>query len=450
MKNNNIIPPGLVDTGEGYNIFYKNKYLYPEKNPLQKINAKIKSLEIKENTLVLIPSPLLYYGIDSIIPKLGKRCSIVFIEHDRELYNLKKNPYSVYHSLCLESENEAVNFCREFDFSDCRKIILLPLNNGYFINRTFYSRVLDIFQKGLNTFWKNKITMISLSSRWYSNIFKNLPSYFNGSCISELKIRGPVFIAGAGESLERSLSFIKQNRKSFTLIAIDTALSTLIHSDIKPDYIIAVESQFYNIYDFYGCLDSDIPLICDISAYPATLRITGGRNYFFFSEFSASAFLKYMCKKQLLPRKIPPLGSVGVIAVYIALLLTDSEVVFSGLDFSFVPGKSHSKNSPFITLTELLKGRTSAGSNYSFCLKGEYSETEDVNGSPIYTNSGLKSYACSLSEIIASSDRIYTLKPSGIVDASAVSEALFFENNEEQSDQSGTEELFPGNIEKYD
>ena len=451
MENKKDIPPEVIETEEGYNILYQNKYLYPGNNPLQRINAKIDSLEIKENTLVLIPSPLLFSGIDRIISKLREDCSIIFIEHERELYNLKKNPYSSYYSLCFENENKAVLFCRDFDFSDYRKILLFPLNNGYFINRSFYGRVFDIFQKGLNTFWKNKMTLISLSSRWYSNLFKNLPLYFKGKSISELKIRGPVFIAGAGESLEKSLSFLKTKRDSFTLIAIDTAVSTLINYDIKPDYILAVESQIYNIYDFYGCLNSDIPVICDISAYPETLRITGGENYFFFSEFSGSSFLKYMFSNQLLPEKIPPLGSVGVIAVYIALHLTASEVVYSGLDFSFTPGKSHSKNSPFITLTELLKSRTSIDSNYSFCLRGEYSETEDVNGCRVFTNSGLKSYAESLREIISSSDRIYTLHPSGIVYAKSGTEDLFsgniseldnqMEKEEEERCESGTEDL---------
>ncbi len=124
---------------------------------------------------------------------------------------------------------------------------------------------------------------------------------------------------------------------------------------ISADYILAVESQFYNIYDFYGCKDTGIPVICDISAYPKTARITGGENYFFFSEFSDSSFLKEMDNMGLLPGKIPPLGSVGVIAVYAALELTKLPVIYSGLDFSFIPGKSHSRMSPFITLTSLLK-----------------------------------------------------------------------------------------------
>ena len=428
MENNNFIPPEVIKTGEGYNIFYKNKYLYPEKNPASRINSKIESLKIQENTLVLIPSPLLYYGIEELISKLEKNCSIVFIEQDKELYHLKSNPYKEYYSLCLENENDAVLFCKDYDFSSFRKIILFPLNSGYFINRSFYNRILDIFTKGLNTFWKNKMTLISLSSRWYSNIFKNLPCFFAGKSISELKVRGPVFIAGAGESLEKSIPLLKKYRDSFTLIAIDTAANTLISYEIKPDFILAVESQFYNMYDFYSCRNSGIPLICDISAYPETLRITGGSNYFFFSEFSGSSFLKYMFNKHLLPDKIPPLGSVGVIAVFIALQLTDSEVIYSGLDFSFIPGKSHSRNSPFITLTSLLSDRTSINSNYSFCLRGDYSKTSDIEGNPVYTTSSLKSYSESLKEIISSSGRIYSLPPAGLVSA-----------------KPGTEELFSGN-----
>ena len=415
MENNNCTPPQIIKSAEGYNIFYKEKYLYPLNNTLERITSKIKSLDIQENTLIIVPSPLLFYGIDSLINILKKDCSIVFIEQDERLYRIKDNPYPEFKYINPADETAVDNFCSSYDFSGCRKVILLPLNSGYFINRTFYNIAADIFRKSINTFWKNKITKISLSSRWYRNIFKNLPAFFNGKNISELKINKPVFIAGAGESLEKSLPLIKKYRNKVAVVAIDTAVGTLLHYDIRPDFILAVESQFYNIYDFYGCKDTGISVICDISAYPKTARITGGENYFFFSEFSDSSFLKKMNDKGLLPKKIPPLGSVGVIAVYTALNLTELPVFYSGLDFSFIPGKSHSRMSPFIIQTSLLKKRTDTDTNYSFCLRGDYIKIQDINGSQVVTNSGLKSYAASLKEIIAHNRRVYSLYSAGIV-----------------------------------
>ena len=422
-----IIPPKLVKTEGGDNVYYKNRFLYPENNILKRIENKTASLEINNNTLIIIPSPLLFHGIEILIPMLKKNCSILFIEHDKSLFNLKNNTYRNFESFFAENENSVHRYCENFDFSMFRKIVLLPLNNGYFINRIFYNKALDIFRLNLNRYWKNKITLISLSSRWYSNIFKNLPLYFKGKSLSSLKINGPVVVAGAGESLEKSIPLLKKFRKTFTLIAIDTAVSTLFHADIKPDFILAVEAQFYNIYDFYNIRNSGIPLICDISSYPQTGRITGSSNYFFYSEFSKSAFSSMMYEKSLLPLKIPPLGSVGVIAVYIAAALTESPVIYTGLDFSFIPGKSHCKNSPFIILTSLLKNRTSTDSNYSFCLRGDLIKTTDSAGKIVFTNSSLRSYSESLAEILNKYSNIYSLFQSGLVcnKNTAVSEADF-------------------------
>ena len=326
---------------------------------------------------------------------------------------LRENSSTEY--ILAEKEYEISEFCESFDFSNYRKVVLLPLNNGYFINRVFYNRAAEIFRQNMNRFWKNKITLISLSSRWYSNIFKNLPFYGKKSSVSEINTDKPVFIAGAGESLESALPVIKKYRERITLIAIDTAVSTLMHYSIKPDYILAVEAQFYNMFDFYSCRNSGIPVICDISSYPQTLRITGGKNYFFFSEFSTSNFLKTMENKNLLPEKIPPLGSVGVIAVYIATRITDNPVIYSGLDFSFIPGKSHSKDSPFIILTSHLGNRTGTSGNYSFCIREDNFSEKDINGKKVVTNSNLRSYSKSLTEILSKTDRIYSLFPSGIV-----------------------------------
>ncbi len=408
--------PQIIESEDGKNIFYRNKFLYTDKNIDRRVKSKLESLDISDNTLIIVPSPLFYHGAETLIKSTSINCRILFVEHDRELYYLSENPFTNYSSILLEDDKSLAEYSGSFDFSDIRKIIIFPLNNGYFINRIFYNRVFEYFRSSLSRFWKNKITMISLSSRWYSNIFKNLPCYSDSYPLSSLKMEGPVFLAGAGESVEKALPLIKKYRESFTLVSIDTAVNTLINYDIVPDYILAVESQFYNIYDFYSCKNLKIPLICDISCYPETLRITNGNNYFFFSGFSDSPFLKWMEKSRLLPDKIPPLGSVGVTALYISLMLTDSSVIYSGLDFSFVPGKSHSKDSPFLMLTSLLKKRTDTDSNYSFCMKKDTVRTLDLNGNTVYTNSNLKSYCSSFREITSSTERIYSLFPSGIAE----------------------------------
>lgn len=409
-------PPRLEETGGVLNVYYKNRYLYSSSNLLKRIHSKIESLELSEGTLIIVPSPLLFHGVDQLVSKLKKNCTILFIEFEECLFSLTENRHSLFSTVKAYNPNEAESFVENFDFSIFRKIILLPLNNGYFINRNYYNSFHELFQKKLNTYWKNKITMISLSSRWYSNIFSNLPLLLNGKNLSSLKINGPVVVAGAGESLEKSIPALKKYRDKFTLIVIDTAASTLFSADIKPDFILAVESQFYNIFDFYNFRNSGIPVICDLTSYPQTGRITGAENFFFMSEFTKSAFLDFMESKDLIPFKIPPMGSVGVIAVYIASLLTDSPLIYTGLDFSFIPGKSHSKNSPFITLTSLLSSRLTSLNNYSFCLRGECTKTKAVNGKTVYTNSILRSYSDNLKEILSGRKSIFSLFPSGITE----------------------------------
>ncbi len=409
--------PQLCNTEEGQNIYYRNKYLYPLKNSLNRIKNKIDSLSIIEGTLIIIPSPLLFYGIDYLIEVLPKNCFILMIEHDKELFSITENKLPGFPYLFADSFNDLNIFINNFNLSDIRKLLILPLNNGYFLNRNFYSSCYDIFQKRLNQYWKNRITLLTLGSRWFKNIFYNLMNYRES--ISSLKIEGAVVVAGAGESIEKTIPLLKKYRKYFTLIAIDTALSTLHCCSLKPDFILAVESQFYNIYDFHNYLDSGIPVICDLTAYPQTCRITGGMNYYFISEFCSSGFLASMNKKTLLPPMIPPLGSVGVTAVYIASLLTSSCVLYTGLDFSYIPGKSHSKNSPFIINTSLLKKRIKGDENYSFCINNQTQEVYDINGIKCLTNPNLRSYSDNLKMIIKDKS-IYALLSSGITENSRI------------------------------
>lgn len=70
----------------------------------------------------------------------------------------------------------------------------------------------------------------------------------------------PVLVVGAGESLEYCISDIKKHRESILILAVDTALSVLDLHHIKPDFIVAVDSQFYNFYDILGYKNSTLPL----------------------------------------------------------------------------------------------------------------------------------------------------------------------------------------------
>ncbi len=414
------LPPYLIKAvkEDSYTVFYHNTLLYDKANPQDKINQKIRQQEIKPDTLIIIPSPLLFYGIEELYGSLPAGCKILCIEFDINLYNLKDNPESRYSGkfeyLKIEDPDIFLNYLDNMKHGMIKHVLFIPLNRGYYLNRGFYQKCNENIKKSLKNFLKNSLTLYSLGHRYFANIFLNMPEFCEKNDIRNLVVDSPVFIAGAGESLESSLPVIKKHRRFFKILALDTAIKTLTGYGITPDYIVAVESQLYNIFDFIGFRNSRIPLIADITSYPLTSRIFQGKKYYFTSHFTNSEFLEKCRNLNLIPSFIPPLGSVGITALYIALQITDKPVFYSGLDFSFTPGKTHSKDSPSMIDCLINMGRLSGDKNYALSFSRDLIPVKNIKGQDVYTTSVLKSYSETMSDLIAGGKSVYSLFSCGI------------------------------------
>ena len=412
--------PELLKVQDQYTILYKNSFIYDKNRPIEKIEQKINNIEIKNNSLILIPSPVLFYGLKTLYKKLPENCFILCVEYEKELYELKERPESDYlpeiEYINITDQNFFLNFFEtRKDISFIKHILLLPLNKGYLLHKDFYTECYDNLKKNLKQFLKNSLTLYSLGKRYYKNLILNLPSWSKGKDIKELKIDKPVVITGAGESIENALAVLKNNRSLLKIIAIDTSLKTLLNYGIIPDFIIAVESQVYNIFDFLGNNVKSISLIADMTTYPLTSRIFTGEKYYFTSNFTSSEFLNKLKAENLLPTFIPPLGSVGITALYIASMLSSSFIFYTGLDFSFMIGKTHAKDSPAIINTLINWTKLSEKDNYHVLINDNLIEAGEQRNKTIYTTPVLKSYAEIMNNMLSRDMGIYSLFSSNIV-----------------------------------
>jgi len=403
-----------------YTVLYKDTYIYDKNNPILKIDQKLNNIEIKKNTLIIVPSPVLFYGLKTLLNKLPENCFVLCVEYEKELYELKERPESDYlpeiEYLNITNHDIFLNYFEtKKELSVIKHILFLPLNKGYLLHKDFYAECYDNLKKNLKQFLKNSLTLYSLGKRYYKNLILNLPSWSNGKDIKELKIDKPVVITGAGESIEKALPLLKNNRTLFKIIAIDTSLKTLTNFGITPDFIIAVESQFYNIFDFIGNSSAPISIIADMTTYPLTSRIFKGEKYYFTSNFTSSNFLDSLKNDNLLPTFVPPLGSVGITALYIAAMICNSFIFYTGLDFAFMIGKTHAKDSPMITDTLINWSKLSENNNYHVSINGNLIEAGQFCNKTIYTTPVLKSYAEIMDNLISKNKNIYSLFSSPVL-----------------------------------
>jgi hypothetical protein len=180
------------------------------------------------------------------------------------------------------------------------------------------------------------------------NIFTNLKYISDSENILPKSITRPIFVIGAGLSVEKVLPVLSLEADRFFIITVDAVTKTLLKSGIIPDRIVIVESQLANEKSFIGIAESKIPVITDLTSRPNIVNLTKGKKSFFLSEYTKCKFLDRLKSNNIISLSLPPLGSVGLAAIELALYLRSPgiPIYFCGLDFCYDTGKTHCKEAP--------------------------------------------------------------------------------------------------------
>lgn len=360
----NNTDPLLINTGRGFSVLYKNRHLYSPTEPDERAVLRSNKTLLQRDTLYILNSPLLFYGVKELIQRLPANSYIICFEYSKSLFMLSKERIPE----CLLN-SKVCSFINSTDSQDIfstienlgiwnfRRVKAINITGGYSLQSSEYKNILNRIDSNIQEYWKNRMTLIHMGPLWIKNIFLNL--YKQNENKEKLisykypKTDCPVLVTGAGESLEKSIMFIKKNRRFLKILSVDTSVSTLVENGIEPDYIIAVDAQIYNFYDFINLKNRDIQLFFDITGYNGIPAVLGGTLYPFISNFADTMLLTRLDQYNLLPDKIPALGSVGLTAIYLALKITGKNVFYTGLDFAYKIGKSHANGSPR-NLSELI------------------------------------------------------------------------------------------------
>jgi len=408
--------PKLIKGAEALNMSFDGRVLYSS------IHTPIKRAEealTGSQTLYLVFSPLLFYGVETLLNRISSDSHILAIEQNPDIYKLSIPFFSPLSSrnidyMQLREDSSPVPVIKKIGPYRFRRIVTVKLNGGYMLSRNFYNNFASGAESFLQSFWKNRMTTIHMGRLWCRNILLNLPALRCGAPLSCLHTTKPVIIAGAGESLEDCTPFISKYRDKFFVIAADTAVSTLLNAGIKADLLVILEAQHANLYDFYDPESLKIPAAFDLTSSPEIIRKHKGDKYFFISDFEDTRLLSSLSDMNLRPPRIPPLGSVGIAAAYIALCVSSMKVFHCGLDFSFIPDKYHSAGSPSHLLSLINENRTNKPGFFGSAYSSGRMTRADKGGRIVFTDLIMLSYADRLKELSSLSDRLIDIAEKGI------------------------------------
>jgi hypothetical protein len=410
--------PQKVTAKRGFSVVYNGKTLLSLIDPLRQAEKLIATLlPAKERTLYLCPSPLFSYGLAEFAEKLPVNSALLCVEADRALYEwclaLKcRVPFDL---ICTEEPLELCRFVREkWGQRSFRRLEMIKLTGGYNLSPALYDGFAETLRREIQIEWGNAMTLTRLGRLYIRNLIRNLP-LLTGDTVADIDFGDiPVLVAGAGPSLDAFFDFLAGRKKTFALIAVDTAVVPLIKRGVIPDLIVALEAQHWNLKDFIGCGAVSIHVAMDLSALPATAGCLGAAPLLFFTPWTDLQLFSRLQAAGLLPPRFPPLGSVGLSAVSLAGKLSTGPCVCVGLDFSFTPDKYHCRGSP--THQAFLRGCTRLTSPYpaAAVFRGGTAAAVSKSGMTVRTDAALQNYRDLFEREFGGNKRIFDVEGSGL------------------------------------
>jgi hypothetical protein len=415
--------PSTVDTPRGRSVLYLDRYLYSRYDPEKTALEAVRDVPLREGTLVLCVSPVLGYGLDLLLSRLPADSFVLAVEADENLMALSaasipretlSNPSLLYvRTASVARALETVDALSQGPFKRCLRI---DLSGGAALNDAFYRALNDSINEYISRYWKNRLTIMKLGRSYARNFFSNLASLPSSHSMPIASVERTVFVAGAGPSLEEALSFVAERRESLYVLSVDAAIPALRDAGITPDAVALVESQFWITRAFTGFRQSGIPVFADLTANPQAVAATGGPVSFFFTPYARARFLKRFASLGVAVPEIPPLGSVGLAALELALAISPSEtrILFAGLDFSWGSGFTHCRGAPSVREAHARTTRLSSAQSVAFRDPDSTMRERGKGGSTVNTDPALSGYAALCVARFGGETRLFDLGSRGL------------------------------------
>lgn len=186
----------------------------------------------------------------------------------------------------------------------------------------------------------------------------------------------PAILIAAGPSLDNNIEKLKQIKDSVFIMAVDTALNTVLKHDIIPDMTISVDGHKPLVL-FEDERVKNIPI--SLSAI-SNAKIIEQSNAMRFYELEQGEYLSAIYNilgKEI--KGLPTGGSVANNACSLLVLMGFKTIIFMGLDLAYPEGVKHTKEA-YHELTFIDKE------------KQEYIEIEDIWGNKVLTEENMNLY----------------------------------------------------------
>lgn len=395
-----------------------NTLLHSKYNPLKEAANFPVLNKIKNGDKVMLYGFGFGYHILPILETIGEAGTLVIVECNLNILNAAFSlidlsalfSYNNWSIITAKEELQIAGLLEETlknNFTDVpsanKKIIIHPPS---------FKCIPDKFPK-----IKNAMEMLSIGKDtafvfkdiMIDNLNKNLDIFLSSPGIKQLynKMEGyPVFLVGAGPSLDDTISFLFTHQDNAFIACVDTVFPILCDYGIQPDIVFSVDPQTTSFIHFKENLNNRALLIFSPVSAPAIVSRYNGPKMTFIKK-----------DQPLMNPVINDLsykgfsiggGSVSCIALDILTSFSPSEIIFMGMDFSFPHLKAYSRHAREIKniTSKTEKFLTPEMIHRNIIRNKNIIYLDDKNSSKVASHQNMHSYVKNIEQIIRLNPKI--------------------------------------------
>ncbi|MBN2616750.1 MAG: motility associated factor glycosyltransferase family protein [Spirochaetales bacterium] len=394
-----------------------NNYIHSKYDPVKEADKVSENL--KKSDLFVLGGFGLGYQCQSIIKHFPNSLIVVY-DPSLEIFidSLKYKDISniILNKNVIFLTGLSPDYIKDFLIPNkIEKVTYIPLINRVKDDPEPFQKLEEIIRLYNTRIEINKNTLKKFGKLWVKNQSKNLPLLGYKKDISVIfgKFKGiSGIIVSAGPSMEILIPYLKKLQKNFLILAVDTAFKSLLEEGIEPDFVMSIDSQYWNARHLEGIKCEKSILIADSSIQPAALREFKNRVFFVHSSYPLG---KYFEKSRV---NFPVISSGGSVSTNIwdfSKKLGLDKIYFIGQDLGFPGNITHYKNSYFEKNMLRTSNRlnTLETQSFSYIFNGYPTFVTSNNGDKILSDKRMSVYIDWFKEKLSldSNPNTYTLSP---------------------------------------
>jgi hypothetical protein len=224
-----------------------------------------------------------------------------------------------------------------------------------------YNERLNLFKSKFQSLLIDYSTSAVMLTLEIENVIKNL-NFVKHTFKSRMTKVDNALVISAGPSLNKNINKIKYLEKLMPVIAVDTAAALILKSGIRVDFLVILDPQILNYYDFLGLdrlndetflvvsltsnnkivkkfyhdeIDNRLIFFCAVNPNSTSTDFLKLKDFLSnLTNFSASNMVSQVVSETLELCKLPVFGNVSLAAVSFALNIANN-VIIAGFDNNF-------------------------------------------------------------------------------------------------------------------